>query len=465
MKSLVIFFVFLFLATFVSAYAIETGPSEIVLTDVWLEPEHPQAGDKVSIVGKVYNGGTYSTDFYAKVVTVGVTIDGELRKIMELGNVVPGESNNVKISTGPLWEAEWGKHNVTVIIDYHNTLQDQYDNPTNNKISKIFNIEPSRPSKILLDIFPSYIIPEKSNYIKINGTLLELDTGTPLSKKNIILIIGDDREALITDENGKFSISKAMTFSGEKFLVTASYDGSFPNLPVNKTGYVFHLPPSKESAAVVLQMSDPSGKYNFQNLPSQIAVFQDSYDKVYKKINTTNDLLLDNDTAWIGLPGNHSYLEEIYVDGRFFFSTDWKQIPVATALQETLDVPETAQIRFHVIDANGNPIEGVSVKNWIYSAKTDEAGFTQWIDTLPTRTKNEPYVAVASTIDGNTFNSESFFAATDERKIIEINAPYSQIAIPSWIKNNAKWWSEGSIGDSDFVKGIQYLIQIGVIKV
>ena len=257
MKSLVIFFVFLFLATFVSAYAIETGPSEIVLTDVWLEPEHPQAGDKVSIVGKVYNGGTYSTDFYAKVVTVGVTIDGELRKIMELGNVVPGESNNVKISTGPLWEAEWGKHNVTVIIDYHNTLQDQYDNPTNNKISKIFNIEPSRPSKILLDIFPSYIIPEKSNYIKINGTLLELDTGTPLSKKNIILIIGDDREALITDENGKFSISKAMTFSGEKFLVTASYDGSFPNLPVNKTGYVFHLPPSKESAAVVLQMSDP----------------------------------------------------------------------------------------------------------------------------------------------------------------------------------------------------------------
>ena len=200
-------------------------------------------------------------------------------------------------------------------------------------------------------------------------------------------------------------------------------------------------------------------------MPSQIAVFQDSYDKVYKKINTTNDLLLDNDTAWIGLPGNHSYLEEIYVDGRFFFSTDWKQIPVATALQETLDVPETAQIRFHVIDANGNPIEGVSVKNWIYSAKTDEAGFTQWIDTLPTRTKNEPYVAVASTIDGNTFNSESFFAATDERKIIEINAPYSQIAIPSWIKNNAKWWSEGSIGDSDFVKGIQYLIQQKIIVI
>ena len=38
-----------------------------------------------------------------------------------------------------------------------------------------------------------------------------------------------------------------------------------------------------------------------------------------------------------------------------------------------------------------------------------------------------------------------------------------QIVIPQWIKNNAKWWSDGSIGDSDFVKGIQYLIENGIM--
>ncbi len=38
-------------------------------------------------------------------------------------------------------------------------------------------------------------------------------------------------------------------------------------------------------------------------------------------------------------------------------------------------------------------------------------------------------------------------------------------SIPQWIKNNAKWWSDGAIGDSDFVKGIQYLVQNSVIKV
>jgi len=37
--------------------------------------------------------------------------------------------------------------------------------------------------------------------------------------------------------------------------------------------------------------------------------------------------------------------------------------------------------------------------------------------------------------------------------------------IPSWIKNNAEWWSQGLITDDDFVKGIQYLVEQGIIKV
>ena len=36
--------------------------------------------------------------------------------------------------------------------------------------------------------------------------------------------------------------------------------------------------------------------------------------------------------------------------------------------------------------------------------------------------------------------------------------------LPNWIKKNAKWWSEGSIEDRDFVQGIQYIIQKGIMK-
>ena len=37
--------------------------------------------------------------------------------------------------------------------------------------------------------------------------------------------------------------------------------------------------------------------------------------------------------------------------------------------------------------------------------------------------------------------------------------------IPSWIKSNAKYWKEGQIGDAEYVKGIQYLIQNGIMQV
>ena len=37
--------------------------------------------------------------------------------------------------------------------------------------------------------------------------------------------------------------------------------------------------------------------------------------------------------------------------------------------------------------------------------------------------------------------------------------------IPSWIKNNAKWWADDKIPDEDFVKSIQYLVKKGIIVI
>ena len=37
--------------------------------------------------------------------------------------------------------------------------------------------------------------------------------------------------------------------------------------------------------------------------------------------------------------------------------------------------------------------------------------------------------------------------------------------IPSWIKNNADWWSQGLISDDDFLKGIQFMVEKGIITV
>lgn len=51
---------------------------------------------------------------------------------------------------------------------------------------------------------------------------------------------------------------------------------------------------------------------------------------------------------------------------------------------------------------------------------------------------------------------------------ITTNTPTAQTTtnnIPSWIKNTAKWWSQGQVGDSDFIQGVQYLIKQGIIVV
>jgi len=37
--------------------------------------------------------------------------------------------------------------------------------------------------------------------------------------------------------------------------------------------------------------------------------------------------------------------------------------------------------------------------------------------------------------------------------------------VPNWVKNNAKWWSEDLIGDTDFTNGINYLIEEQIIKI
>ena len=37
--------------------------------------------------------------------------------------------------------------------------------------------------------------------------------------------------------------------------------------------------------------------------------------------------------------------------------------------------------------------------------------------------------------------------------------------IPEWIKNNAGWWAKGSISDQEFANGIEYLVKNGIIRV
>jgi len=48
---------------------------------------------------------------------------------------------------------------------------------------------------------------------------------------------------------------------------------------------------------------------------------------------------------------------------------------------------------------------------------------------------------------------------------VSITPVSTDIDIPSWVKKNAAWWSDGQINDPDFTKGIEYLVQENIIIV
>ena len=48
--------------------------------------------------------------------------------------------------------------------------------------------------------------------------------------------------------------------------------------------------------------------------------------------------------------------------------------------------------------------------------------------------------------------------------IIEQENTLETSSIPTWIKNNAKWWSEDKIDDETFIQGIQFLFKEGILK-
>ena len=53
---------------------------------------------------------------------------------------------------------------------------------------------------------------------------------------------------------------------------------------------------------------------------------------------------------------------------------------------------------------------------------------------------------------------------TDEKAYIPTDTSDTK-RVPNWVKNNAGWWAGDLIGDYDFLNGIKYLINKGVILV
>ena len=70
-------------------------------------------------------------------------------------------------------------------------------------------------------------------------------------------------------------------------------------------------------------------------------------------------------------------------------------------------------------------------------------------------------------IDENTFITGIEFLI--DEKIIHVESMSQKSEkpeeVPTWVKNNAGWWADGTIDDNSFVQGIEFLVKQGIIRV
>ncbi|RMW39857.1 MAG: tandem-95 repeat protein [Nitrosopumilus sp.] len=109
------------------------------------------------------------------------------------------------------------------------------------------------------------------------------------------------------------------------------------------------------------------------------------------------------------------------------------------------------EITFFSIDQQENSATfgGVSFTDQYYSIFVDDNGSSGRDDIVKIKIRNS---------DGSLVYQKE---GTTTGNVI-VNANY--VEIPNWFKNTAKWWSNNQIADSDFLKGVQFLITNGIIK-
>ena len=124
-----------------------------------------------------------------------------------------------------------------------------------------------------------------------------------------------------------------------------------------------------------------------------------------------------------------------------------------------------------VLDNNGNKIRTISSEegvNFLYSPSGQvETSFLV----------NEPPGTAHYAIFIYGLSPKHIVPSVEGWDVLQIDIPISDkglvipptpeptLEIPSWIKNNARWWADNQIDDNSFVQGIQYMIKEGIMKI
>jgi hypothetical protein len=102
---------------------------------------------------------------------------------------------------------------------------------------------------------------------------------------------------------------------------------------------------------------------------------------------------------------------------------------------------------------------GDTLKNRLVSMPGDTV-YAKYVDfTMPDGSTSDIFSAAVVKISGQNMNT--LLDKIDPK----FRLSHSVEKVPTWIKNNAGWWADGSIDDDSFVQGIQFLIKEKIIEI
>jgi hypothetical protein len=162
-----------------------------------------------------------------------------------------------------------------------------------------------------------------------------------------------------------------------------------------------------------------------------------------------------------------------YVNGKFLF--DFKIVfarPMPTS-DMAIRMWDKSMYTSNAIIINATKVEG------ILSTASENYTTSKLVTTQILKPTQEQTVQIPSWIKNNAkwwhdgkLDDPMFLSGIQyliENKIIEIpptkplKANHSQV--PAWVKNDAGWWADGSVSDNEFVKALEFLVSQRIIKI
>ena len=218
-------------------------------------------------------------------------------------------------------------------------------------------------------------------------------------------------------------------------------------------------PLNSDRKLIIITMEEPSIFY--LNAPNQIIRalveihnYSPSDGKHYMKvIHSSTDKVLKNSEIYPKDVGNDIWAVQI-------------AYPLLESDLKFGDQALTGEFKIHISSEYDSQTANTSFL--ILESKSIPTFDTRQETAIPEWIRNNAKWWVQGGISDSEFVSGIQYLIQQKVVIIPETSPTAESNnsnIPSWIKNNADWWSQGLISDADFVKGIQYLIANGIMVV